>query len=395
MPRTKSTDEMRDDFARVIRPLETADTLAPYYYFSDDVLERETDEIFLREWACIGREDEIPQAGDYFTMTILGETIIVCRDAAGGVQVLSAACRHRGALVVEGRGNRRSFECPFHGWVYGLDGSLKAAPQMHRTEGFERKECALPSIRHELWHGFLFINFDPDAAPLAPRLRGIDERFANYKFSDLRCAGEPMTFYNECNWKLSVEQGVDMYHVPSIHGQAGMEAAGIYKVNETVGAQDPDGAWTFSTTPTEKPHPFVTGTQLGKSPFPAIEGLTAHELSAFVLILIYPNTLIAPTPDGALLFCFYPEGPHRTMARLNVCYPESTTKMPDFEKHADDARKGFEVLNYEDMGGAKITHEGMNSRFLPAGRFSHLERTTWELNKYVIQKLQAADPSLR
>ena len=70
---------------------------------------------------------------------------------------------------------------------------------------------------------------------------------------------------------------------------------------------------------------------------------------------------------------------------LNLYYPESTTKIPDFDKHLAAAQEGFIVTNNQDMVGAKLTHRGMKSRLLPPGRFSYLERTTWELDKYVIR----------
>ena len=166
----------------------------------------------------MGRADEVPEPGDYFTLTLLGEPLVVCRDHNGDVQVFSTVCRHRGALIVEGRGNRRDFTCPFHGWVYTLSGEIRGAPHMKKTEGLDSKQCSQPRLRTEIWEGFLFINFDTDAAPLAPRLVGIQQRFGNYRMSELRSAADAMTFYSECNWKLAVEQGVDMRRYVPRHG---------------------------------------------------------------------------------------------------------------------------------------------------------------------------------
>lgn len=367
-------------------PLEKATPLPAHFYKSDEILDLEKQLIFSKEWLCIGRDDEVPDAGDFVRLDILDEPLVMTRAADGEVRVLSAVCKHRGAILVEGRGNRRNFECPFHGWVYGMDGRLMGAPHMQKTEGFNAKKCPLPSVRTEIWNGFVFINFDADAKPLAPRLRGVEKLFANYKIKDMRAAGLSLPFVNECNWKLSVEQGIDMYHVPASHPEVGH----FYEVADGFGEEDPSGTWTTSFTPCTDPHPYVSGTKLEKSAFPAIEGLTEFELSSFNMFLIYPNSLFACVPDGILYFSFMPDGPHRTNVQINLGYPESTTKMEDFEEHVIGAIKGIEELNYQDMNGAKITHAGMGSQLFDGGRFSHLERTTWELGKYVANKLKGS-----
>ena len=149
------------------------------------------------------------------------------------------------------------------------------------------------------------------------------------------------------------------------------------------------------STPCVKPHPYISGTAAETSPFPAIEGLSNFEISSFNLLLVFPNSLIAPVPDGALLLPLLPRRtPSGRRCEINLLYPENTTKMPDYKENVALALKGFEDLNYQDMGVARGTHAGMGSRFVSPGRFSYLERTTWELGKYVVNKLRAADPAL-
>jgi choline monooxygenase len=388
---SRPAEQIRSDFAATMSPLADAITLPPYYYKSEQILDWETSEIFLKEWMCVGRADEVPNPGDYFTLDILGEPLVVTRDNDQQVSVFSTACRHRGALIVEGRGNSKRFTCPFHGWAYSLKGKVLAAPCMDKTNHFVKSEQSLPRLKTEIWQGLLFVNFDPQAKPLAPRLTALDTKFANYKLKDLRTPGAPLIFTNECNWKLSVEQGIDMYHVPATHP----EVAYLHDIPATFGEEDPEHAWTTSFTPMKKPHPWVTGTLMGASPFPAIAGLTDFELQSFNMFLIYPNSLIACVPDGALYLLFFPQGPHKTQVRLNLSYPPSTVALPDFEKHLKEAQEGFTTLNYQDMGGARGTHAGMESRLLPPGRFSYLERTTWEFCNFVIRKLQSGIPQLQ
>ena len=365
-----------------LRPVEEAETLPPWAYTSQDFYEAEVREIFMKEWIGVGRADEIPHPGDYLCADIAEEPIVVLRDEAGAVRAFSRACRHRGACVVEGRGNTETFVCPFHGWTYDLRGSLVGAPQMNRTQGFNREDFPLPAIRSEVWEGIIFVNFDLDAAPLAPRLVDLSKIFKNYRLSEMR-ATQAMSYWNQCNWKLSTEQGIDMYHVPDIHFAPKSRSW----MGGTHGYEDPNGHWTTSFTELEMAFPHVTGTNAMASPFPAVPGLTDAELKGFNMFLIYPCTLIDPLPDSSLAVFFYPQGPARTNVVLNLYYPESTFKMPDFEKHVRDAQEGFIVTNNQDMNGARLTHRGMKSRLLNPGRFSYLERTTWELSKYVARRV--------
>ena len=163
------TREMtKSDFMAAQLPPSQASTLPPPCYTSREFYEREVEHIFLKEWLCVGRVDQVEKPGDFFTLTLLGERLIVVRDEENQVRVLSNVCRHRATKVVEGRGNRRTFECPYHGWTYSLKGELIGAPEMQRTDNFDKKQCQLASPRVETWEGFIFVNFDQRAQPLGP-----------------------------------------------------------------------------------------------------------------------------------------------------------------------------------------------------------------------------------
>ena len=339
----------------------------------------------MKEWIGVGRVDEIEQPGDYLCATIVNEPIVVLRDKDGEVRAFSRACRHRGACVIEGRGNARFFRCPFHGWTYDLRGNLIAARQMEETAGFDREAWPLPELRVEIWMGFVFVNFDSDAEPLAPHLGRLATTLERYRLSDLR-ATEPMPFWNQCNWKLACEQAMDMYHVPDTHF---MPKAAQW-TGRAFGEEDPSGRWTLMYTASrERVHPYVTGTNQVETPFPAIEGLSETELGSFTLFLIYPSTIITVLPQGGLTFFFYPQGPGRTDITLNLLVPASTLEMEHFDAHLRETQEGLIVTNNQDMHSARIAQRGMRSKLLTPGRYSYLERTTWELDRYVARKVMA------
>ena len=156
-----------------------ATTLAPRSYTDPAHYDREVERIFRREWIAVAREDQVPRPGHYVAFDLLGEPLVAVRGGDGEVRVLSRVCRHRWMPIVErGVGRRSAFQCPYHLWTYALDGHLVGAPEMDRTPGFDRTACRLPALRVELWQGWVFANFDPDAAPLAPRLAGLERAIA-------------------------------------------------------------------------------------------------------------------------------------------------------------------------------------------------------------------------
>ncbi|MGH6955020.1 MAG: aromatic ring-hydroxylating oxygenase subunit alpha, partial [Alphaproteobacteria bacterium] len=162
-----------------------AQSLPPRCYTSPEFYALEVERILRREWLCVGRVEQVRAPGDYFSIDLMGEPLVVVRDQEGRIRALSRVCRHRAMLVVSGAGNARSFICPYHAWTYGLDGRLAGAPEMARTPGFDPSSCRLPEIPTELWEGFIFVNLGGDAQPLAPRLEGLARRLRNWSVAGM------------------------------------------------------------------------------------------------------------------------------------------------------------------------------------------------------------------
>src|SRR5947207_1787301 len=127
------TDELRASFAESARPVVEARLLPPVCYTSPEFFDFEMRTIWSRDWLAVGRESQIPNPGDFLTVTMAGEPLIVVRDKTGEIHVLSAVCRHQGMILADGGGNCTTFTCPYHLWTYALDGRLLGAPAMERT----------------------------------------------------------------------------------------------------------------------------------------------------------------------------------------------------------------------------------------------------------------------
>src|SRR5262249_28475279 len=148
------------------------------------------------EWICVGRVEDVPQPGDYLARSIATEPIMVVRDAEDDIRAYLNVCRHRGCQIVssEGGGNdfdipypapasgkTKAFRCPYHGWLYSLNGELRATPEFQETRDFDKREHGLQALRVEIWNNFILVNFDRDAGSFADRVSEMD-KWEFYKY---------------------------------------------------------------------------------------------------------------------------------------------------------------------------------------------------------------------
>jgi len=172
----------------------TPRSMPPSFYTNEAMTQAETEALFVNGWVCVGRADEIPDVGDYYTLELFSEPLIVTRNTDNQVIVLSNVCRHRGSQLLEGRGNSKRFTCPYHRWSYDLHGKLLSAPLVDKTEGFDREQCSLPSFKVHDWRGWVFVNLSGDAAPLDAHIVGLDDYVKNYHPEEMRSVVHPQNF---------------------------------------------------------------------------------------------------------------------------------------------------------------------------------------------------------
>lgn len=199
-------------------PLSEASTIPAPWYVDPRIAELEDMTVFSKSWQVIGRADQVETAGQFVTSTVAGEPIVAVRGADGQLRAFYNVCRHHAAKVVtEPCGSASILHCPYHGWNYGLDGSLKGMPEFDGVKNFERQENGLVPVKVELWEAFVFANLDPHAEPLSAFLGGLVQRCAPLELSKLHFF-ERKTYDIACNWKVFVDNYLDGgYHVPHLH----------------------------------------------------------------------------------------------------------------------------------------------------------------------------------
>ncbi len=214
--------DVSDSPARLMNELQAqkqrlGQAMPAYFYRSHVAYQRELDRLMFRSWICAGHVSQIPKPGDYFLFELGEESIIISRNAEQEIHAVFNNCRHRGSRVCEHlSGNKKTLVCPYHGWVYELDGRLKSARHMDVVEGFDSQEHGLLKPKLEISHGLIFVNCNPDADSLKNEIKKIEvplaaHQLANAKVAD--CRNYPVN----ANWKLALENYLECYHCATAH----------------------------------------------------------------------------------------------------------------------------------------------------------------------------------
>ncbi|HEX8871759.1 MAG TPA: aromatic ring-hydroxylating dioxygenase subunit alpha [Candidatus Acidoferrum sp.] len=200
-------------------PLEKAWTIPAPWYFDKRIEQLERDSVFAANWQVVGRLDQVKDPGQFFTMDVNGEPLLIARSDDGQLRAFYNVCRHHAAAVVpEAAGCARQFRCPYHGWTYGNDGALKGMVEFEGVCNFDRKDNGLVPVRVDTWENFVFVNLDGRAAPLAEFLGQVPSLAAPLKLKESLHYFDRRIYTLNCNWKVYVDNYLDGgYHVPHAH----------------------------------------------------------------------------------------------------------------------------------------------------------------------------------
>jgi phenylpropionate dioxygenase-like ring-hydroxylating dioxygenase large terminal subunit len=405
MPAPKTQSEVHPDILAVLdgldasdRPVAEARVLPREAYMSDAFFAFEKEAVFMHSWLCVGRVQQLPEPGDYLAVTLAGEPILVVRGQDGVLRAMSAVCRHRGHPVKENcTGNTSSFVCPYHRWTYSTAGELVGAPHMRPTIALAalRRESSLPPLRLELWHGFIFVNFDAQAAPLAPTLAKLEPYMAGYDLD--RMVTIPPSFEPSpvpWNWKMLLENYIEPYHTeyvhPIIHDFA--PSAGV----EFDPRRGDDDNVIVRYVPFLAPDGGLTETGwAAPAAFPVIPGLSDKQRNRVGFGMVPPTMNIIFTPDMLCYGLVYPLTPTSLTVGGGLftaggwCVPHETASLPDFDQRAARMMEGSRQLGVQDTSINLAMQSSKYSRFSPRGRFSHLEETLSDFNRWLALRYRA------
>jgi phenylpropionate dioxygenase-like ring-hydroxylating dioxygenase large terminal subunit len=201
-------------------PISYEDSISPAHY------EAERDAIFRKTWLNVGRVEQIPRNGSYFTRELdaARTSVVVVRDGET-IRAFHNLCRHRGNKLVwqdypgeEVNGVCRQFTCKYHGWRYALDGGLTFVQQEDEFFDLDKADYGLAPVRCEVWEGFVFVNLDEGAPPLREYLGELAAGIDGYPFHKMTQVHRYRAEVGS-NWKLFIDAFAEFYHAPVLHAK--------------------------------------------------------------------------------------------------------------------------------------------------------------------------------
>tara|TARA_R110000772_G_scaffold233218_2_gene344779 strand:- start:1228 stop:2370 length:1143 start_codon:yes stop_codon:yes gene_type:complete len=362
----------------VSRPFNQARAMPPSVYTSEDFLALETSSIFANEWFCVGRADALANSGDYVTLDLANQPIIVLRDKEGVLKAMSNVCRHRMSTLLEGRGNTRSIVCPYHAWTYNLDGSLRGAPAMDQNEGFCKSDYRLPDVRCEEWLGWVFVTLNPDVPPVARQLSKVEDLVGDYDM-----ANYSETFFEthlwDTNWKVLAENFMESYHLPVCHAGT---IGGLSKLDEMICPPGED-AFNYHTILKDETLKIAMA-------HPSNQRMEGDRRRTTYLLAIYPSLLITLTPGYFWYLTLHPHGVGRVKIGFGGGMSNDYANDPDAQDNFKKLKTLLDDVNVEDKGCTEKVYRGLCSQAATPGHLSHLERPNYDFAQYINARMQAA-----
>lgn len=286
--------------------------LPGWSYHSDALLDLEKEHLFRTHWQIVGHVSDMPDAGNYLTLDVVGERALVVRGADGVVRAFHNMCRHRGSRVVaETQGTcRNALVCPFHGWVYNLDGTLRGAARPRSFPELDKVEFGLKPIEVEIWMGFVFVRFRPGPQPpVADLMRRHEGEIAHYGVGDMVPAWGIWTQTSQVNWKSVRDVDNEGYHVAMAH-PALQDLYGATYYDEPF----EDGvSRSFATFNPHAGRRWSVRNYVRTTPRP--ERLPEHLRDAWIYYGLFPNAVIAVTPETAQFYQEFPLSTGETLLR--------------------------------------------------------------------------------
>ncbi len=378
---------------RSILPVKDAELLPAETYVSEKFWEFEKHAIFSREWLCVAHVNEVPNVGDYLPITVLDEPLVIVRDEGSKVRALSAICRHRGHPLVGGvmenpnpgacmHGSR--LICPYHNWVYGLDGHLLGAPSMGDTTpvGVLREQMRLPEIRCEIFHGLIFVNFGDNPPALARSLTKLDSEFSSYGIENLVPGHVFPQESLKWNWKLHHENALEPYHTSYVH--KGYHESVPSNLTQFRDFEIGDGQ-VMRTTGFKKTDGDLFE-ESGNRRLPNIEGLTEEQRGRVLFVSIMPSAVVVLQPSLVTLTFLNPLSAGVMNSRRINLYSRAATEVADFDRIRREQFEHMKIIIMQDQVTQAALQEAYHSRYMPRGRLAYLETSITQLNTWVVDK---------
>ncbi len=367
-------DRLRNDR----EPWRPRPTLGGSDYTSPEVYQQECEKIWWGDWVCVGRTEEVANAGDYIVRDVAGESVLITKDQDGGLHGFYNVCSHRGTKFVddiEGTGNvRKAFVCPYHAWTYDLAGRLIGTPNVKEDELFDRSAFPLHPVHVDSYAGFLFVNLETEPSrPLIDALTDGAESitvFERFKMDELRI-GARIVYEVEANWKIVVENYNECLHCPQIHPEL-VQVVPLFRFGEVWdeeirddGNRMVEGATSFTIS--------------GKSELPKLPGLLPDDYEMYYGSYEFPNLMLNLHPDCGMYYIAYPKGPNHTIVVSEFLFRPETIEGDNFKP--EPVIELWDLISRQDWEVCQRAQTGVGSRAFTTGIYPRQDRFLYWFNE--------------
>jgi len=341
--------------------------LPAWTYHNAELTRLEMEEVFLRNWMFVAHVADIPRVGDYQCFELADERAVVVRGEDGEVRAFHNQCRHRASRVVaDDRGHcGKAMICPFHGWSYNLDGSLKNIPKRDSFPDLEPREFGLKPLDCEVWQGMIFLRFGGDGPSIAETFAEAAREIGLYRIEEMQPFGEPWRYDFDLDWKAVLDIDSEGYHVPIGHPELFDLVGATYTDQVTAsGLTRAFGAIDQRRHRLERNREYVDA-------LPEESYLPESHRNLWIYWGMYPGFVLTLFPDQVEIYRTYPSGFQQSvMAGAAYALPDARPEMHKARKLNRAINKG---VGDEDVQLVKWAAEGMRSREFDGAMLSDLE----------------------
>jgi len=365
----------------------TTDSLPAVWYYDPAQYARELEAIWYRDWVCVGRVEDLPEAGDYFLVELGAERIIVTRDREGRPRAFHNTCRHRGSTLCtapRGRFAGGRIVCPYHAWSYALSGELVAMPKMDLPADFRREDYPLYAVQADTWGGFLFVNLsERPSTTLAGFLGAEAQHVERWPLASLVSARREVTTL-ACNWKVFWENYSECYHCPGIHPEL-CRVMPLYREGLMSYADSRAAPATADTRP-RVADGFVTWTLDGQTKLPLIDGPSAADRAPGVVFASFTASFfVVAHPDYVRSVRILPRGPESVELTVDWLLPPGVA-----ERYPDELEKMCalgRLVVAQDGRVCELNQQGLRARRHRAGVLMPQEESLHEFHEWLRSRL--------
>jgi phenylpropionate dioxygenase-like ring-hydroxylating dioxygenase large terminal subunit len=379
------------------------------FYTDPDMYELELQKILLKNWFIAGHVSQIPDIGDFIVARLDKESAIIVRGSDGEVKAFANVCRHRGSLVcLQDAGSVKKFECPYHGWMYDIDGNLVAARSM--PEGFDRSPYSLKSVSIDVIAGLIFICFSESPPSLAAARKDLAAPFELFGFDKLKLAAKK-SYAIEANWKLAIENYQECYHCASAHPEyarmhtlmldpakrdriqdkmlARFDACGLREIDiDFIDTLAPAGEQGYGYCRTAMFEGYKTGSRDGEALAPLLGNLKDYDNGASDFT-VGPFSFLLAYSDHVVAYVFTPVDARNCKCEIYWLVRDDAVEATDY--NVDDLTWLWDITTHADKSIIVNNWKGVQSVFYEPGPFSRMEEMESRYIDWIIREMAEAN----